>query len=233
MCVYRVNADEIHRMRHAPILLLFCLAALTSGCVSGSTDTASVPIRLYAITSSVPQASTYPAGSIMSVPVNVTYNGVAFPKGSVRWVVLSGKGLLSDTISTTDTLGASHILWTLGTSPGDNALSIAIGDAVDTLHVTAVVGTASYLDRVGNQVDTVATSLPLVLQVVVRDRSGNPVAGSTTNWSASGGQITATAGTSDATGLSTATFSATAPGNYNIVADLPGEASMFFQVTVR
>ena len=221
-------------MRRTHILLLLGSSILAAGCLSGSTtDATSVPIHLYAITSTVQQSSTYPAGTIMSVPVSVTYNGAVFPKGSVRWTVLTGKGLVSDTTSTTDTLGATHILWTLGTSPGDNALSIAIGDAVDTLHVTGVVGTASYLDRIGSQADTIATALPLVLQVVVRDRAGNPVAGAAINWSSSGGQIAASSGASDATGLSTATFATTAPGDYNIIAELPGEASMFFQVTVR
>ena len=169
----------------------------------------------------------------MSVPVNVTYNNAVIPNGSVHWLVIGGHGAISDTVSTTDTLGATHILWTLGTSPGDNALSIAIGDAIDTLHVTGVIGAASYLDRVGAQADTITTGSPLVLQVVVRDRPGNPVAGTAVSWSASGGQITASGAASDATGVSGATFSATAPGTYNVTADLPGEASMFFQVTVR
>lgn len=233
MRVYRVNYDDIHRMRHAHTLLLLFLAALSGGCLSGTTNTVDPTIRLYAITSTVQQASSYPAGTIMSVPVHVTYNGGVVSAGSVHWSVLAGKGVISDTVSTTDTLGATHILWTLGAAAGDNALVIGIGDAVDTLHVTGVVGSASYLDRVGAQSDTTTTGSPFVLQVVVRDRPGNPVAGAAIAWTSSGGQIAPSSNASDATGTSTASFSATAPGTYTITADLAGEASMFFEVVVR
>ena len=214
------------------LLLMVGVAGLAGGC-NLSTDSTAPPGPFYRITSDVKDSSTYPAGTILSIPIHVTFNGGAAGSASVHWSVLAGHGVISDTTSTTDTLGATHILWTLSAAAERNALVIAIGDAVDTLDVIGAVGSPSYLDLVGARSDTSPVGVPITLQVVVRDRPGNGVPGSTVNWTSSGGSLSTASTVSDGTGTATAAFAASVPGTYTVTADLPNLASLFFEVVVR
>jgi adhesin/invasin len=150
-----------------------------------------------------------------------------------RWAVLSGNGVISDTISTTDTLGAAHIVWTLGRTPAMNALVVGFGDAADTVYATGVVGAPSSLAIIGSQTTTTASGESVVLRVVVKDRPGNVVPNATVAWTSSGGAISATTTATDSTGIATATFSANAPGTYYVTSDLPALATCIFEIVVR
>lgn len=215
------------------LLAMIGIVGLAAGCdLSTATGTTSSG-AYYTITVDVKDSTTYPAATSLSVPIHVTHDGSAIGSGSVRWAVLSGHGHISDTISTTDTLGATHIVWTLGTAPEANALVFAIGDAVDTLHVTGVVGSPSYLVVVGAQSDTTSVGLPVLLAVVVKDRPGNAVSGASVIWTGSGGALSTSTTSSDATGTVTVAFAASEPGTYYVTADLPERATCVFEVVVR
>ena len=187
----------------------------------------------YTITADLKDSSTYPAGTILSVPIHVTHDGAAVWYATVHWVVQSGHGLISDTVSTTDTLGATHIAWTLGAAPEANILLAGIGDAVDTFYVTGTIGSPSYLVMVGAQSDTVSRGEPIVLRVLVKDRPGNNVPGATVTWVSSGGSLSASDTTSDATGTAMVAFAATEAGTYHVTADLPERATCIFEIVVR
>ena len=213
------------------LLAIFGFLGLT-GCNAVTESTVSSTGPFYRITSDLKDAS-YPAGTVLSVPIHVTINGTATGATAVHWTLQSGHGGISDTLTTTDTLGATHILWTIGATPETNELRVVAGDAVDTLHITGVVGSPSYLDRVGALADTIGVGAPITLQVVVRDRPGNAAPGVTVNWSSSGGTLSTSTTVSDATGTVTEAFAAKEPGTYQVTADLPNRASLFFQIVVR
>lgn len=215
------------------LLGMIGVVGLAGGCdVSTTTGTTSSG-AYYTITTDVKDSTTYPAGTSLSVPIHVTHDGSAIGSASVRWAVLSGHGHISDTISTTDTLGATHIVWNLGTAPEANALVFVVGDAADTLYVTGVVGPPSYLVVVGAQSDTTSAGLPVILKVVVKDRPGNGVAGTTVIWTGSGGRLSTSNTISDTTGTATVAFTASEPGTYYVTADLPDRATCVFEVVVR
>jgi hypothetical protein len=121
----------------------------------------------------------------------------------------------------------------LGPTPESNVLIVVVGDAADTLHLTGTVGAPSYLDRVGARSDTVPVGLPVTLGVIVRDRLGNSAPGTTVIWTSSGGSLSRSGSVSDSTGTSTVAFAASAPGTYQVTADLPERTELFFEVVVR
>jgi hypothetical protein len=214
------------------LLAIFGVVGLTAGCNPTGVSTDSTG-SIFRITADIADSSKYPAGSILSVPIHVLNDGVLVTSAPVHWVVLSGQGKVSDTVSTTDSVGTAHVLWTLGTTAGQNALMSVYGDASDTLYVIATIGAPSYIDAVGARSDTVSVGAAVSLGVIVRDRPGNAVPGVAVNWSSSGGGLSSSRTVSDGTGTATTSFVASAPGTYSVTADLPDLASLFFQVVVR
>lgn len=206
---------------------------LVAGCdMSTATGTTSSG-PYYTITTDLKDSAIYPAGASLSVPVHITHDGIAVSGATPRWAILSGDGVISDTISTTDTLGAAHIVWTLGRTPAMNTLIVGFGDAVDTLYATGVVGAPSSLFVVGSQTITISSGDSAALRVVVKDRPGNVVANATVAWTSSGGALSASTTVTDSTGIATTSFSASAPGTYYVTADLPALATCIFEIVVR
>jgi hypothetical protein len=213
------------------LLATLGVLGLATGCLTGDTTAPTGPA--FKITSDLKDSSAYPAGTILTVPVRVTVAGVAAGLAAVHWTLLVGHGALSDSVTTTDTLGAAHVLWTIGSTPEQNALVIVVGDAVDTLRATGIVGSPSYLDLVGARSDTAAVGTSVTLGVIVRDHSGNAVPGATVSWSSVGGSLSKPSAVSDGTGTATEGFAASAAGTYQVTADLAGLASQFFEVVVH
>jgi len=212
-------------------LVVFAILGLAAGCNLSTTDSTAPTGPSYRITSTLKDSA--PAGTILSVPIQVTFDGTASASTSVHWILQAGHGKISDTVTTTDSLGGARILWTISSSPEQNALVAAAGDGVDTIRVVSTIGSPSYLDFAGARSDTVGVGSPVTLQVIVRDRPGNAVPGTAVNWSTSGGSLSALNTVSDGTGTETTTFSAGAPGTYQVTANLPERASLFFQIVVH
>jgi hypothetical protein len=232
MTLVRTTPLEHRQETLKRFLVMLGVVGLAAGCdVTTPTTTSTGPY--YTITAGIKDSATYAAGTSLFVPILVKYSGSAVSSAAVRWGVLSGHGHISDTLSTTDTLGATHVVWTLGATPESNALIFVAGDAVDTLHVTGVVGPPSYLDVVGARSDTTPVGVPVVLRVAVRDRLGNGASGATVNWTSSGGGLSTPATVSDATGTAMVSFTASGPGTYSVTADLPERADLFFEIVVR
>jgi hypothetical protein len=215
------------------MLFVLISAALALGCdVSTSTGTTSTG-PYFAITSGWQDSLPYPAGTSLSIPIHVTYQGTAVGSASAHWVILSGHGFISDTLTATDTLGATHIVWTLGSTPEMNALVVGVGDVADTLYASGVVGAPSSLGVVSEQSAVAPIGSGVVLQVVVKDRQGNAVPSTEVRWTSSGGALSSGNTITDATGVATTTFAASVSGTYHVTADLPQRATCIFEIVVQ
>jgi hypothetical protein len=201
---------------------------------SPSNTTNSPPTTtLYAVSldSGVVDSTTVPAGSIVPVRVHVALSGQAVTNVAVAWAIGSGKGALSASSTTTDSLGSASVLWTLGDTIGLNSITASVGDGSVTWRVVGIAGAASSLVKVSADSDLVVTGGTLPLTARVIDRHGNPVAGATVEWTSSAGNLTVTSAMSGQTGDAETNFTAPAtPGNYTITATLPGRGSVIFEV---
>lgn len=187
----------------------------------------------YSISTSVADNATFPAGSVIAVRATITHDAAVVLAAPVGWTVKEGGGSVSLATSTTDTLGQTSILWTLADSAGVNTLIIATTDRADTLSVVGTVGDPSYVNAVGADSTSTAAGAAATLQARVTDRTGNNVPGTAIEWTATGGTLSASTATSDASGISQVSFSAPAPGSYFVTATLPGRATHIFQIVVQ
>ena len=191
------------------------------------------PPTLYSVTlaSGVVDSTLVPAGSIVPVRVHVALSGQSVTSVAVAWAIGAGKGALSASSTTTDSLGFASVLWTLGDTIGLNSITASVGDGSVTWRVAGIAGAASSLVKVSADSDQVVTggTLPLTARVV--DRHGNPVPGATVEWASSAGDLTVTSATSGQTGDAETNFTAPATaGTYTITATLPGKGSVIFEV---
>lgn len=212
-------------------LALF-VAASALACVD-STATGVSTGPFYKIVPTIADSTAYPAGSIIVVRAAISHQGASVGGAVVAWTVLAGGGVVSAASSPADTLGTASVTWVLGDTIGINSLVIATADGADTLYVRAVVGAPSSL--VTTVIDSVgmASGGTVTLQAKVTDRVGNVVPAATVKWTASGGSVSASSVATDASGLAAVTFSATSPGLYSVVAELPGLATHTYQILVR
>ena len=222
-----------HRPARTPLLRVLISAALAMGCDVSTTPATTSTGPYFAITTGLQDSLTYAAGTSVSVPIHVTYQGTAVGSASAHWAILAGHGIISDTLTATDTLGATHIVWTLGQTPEMNALVVGVGDAADTLYASGIVGAPSSLSVVSAQSEVASIGSGVVLRVVVKDRAGNAVPSAAVTWTNSGGVLSSVNTTSDATGVATTTFAASAPGTYNVTADLAQRATCIFEIVVQ
>jgi adhesin/invasin len=226
-----MNRHSIHAGAGVRAALLMAIAMATA-CMS--TDTTSISDgAFFAISSVMADSSSYPAGTVLIVRAKVTHAGAAVDSANVGWAVAAGGGVVSAATTFSDTSGVAMVAWTLGAVPGANTLVMGIGDAVDTLHVEAVVGEPSYVVAQGADSFTIAAGASATLQAELTDRAGNPVPSVSVSWSASGGALSAAATTTGSNGVASVAFEAGAPGTYLITADLPGVASHTYQVVVQ
>lgn len=225
-------------MRH---LVLFAAAAVSAAACSGDGSSSSpsdpnnpeAPPTVYVVTldSGVVDSITAPAGSIVPVRVHVTSGGIPVPAMTVAWTVGTGHGALSAPSTSTDTLGVTSILWTLGDTVGLNSITAVAGDGSVTWRVAAIAGAASTLVKVSADSDAIVAGGTLPLTARVLDRHGNPVAGATVEWSSSGGELSVKSAPTGATGDAGTNFTApSAAGTYTITASLPGRASVTFEI---
>jgi hypothetical protein len=159
-------------------------------------------------------------GSTLATPLSVKVvdqNGNALRAAPVSWTVGTNGGTLAGSTSTTDANGIATMTWTLPSVPGSYTVtaSIANGQAV-TFNATATSATAASLILVSGNNQSVAHGTATQAFVVKAvDASGSPVAGVPITWATTGGgTLSATSGTTNASGLAqvTLTTSSTAGG---------------------
>ena len=211
----------------ASSIAVLAFAALAA--CGGDTDVTNVvtltPTSL-SITTGNNQAGT--VGTALAAPLSVKVvdqNANAISGATVSWAVGTGGGTLASATSTTDANGIATMTWTLPNTPGSYSVtaSIANAQAAVTFNATATAATqtATSLTLVSGNNQSVAhgtATQAFVIKAV--DAKGNPVSGVPITWATTGGgTLSATSGTTDASGLAqvTLTTSSTA-GAFTVTA---------------
>lgn len=152
---------------------------------------------------------------------------------AVTFAIASGGGSVSGGSASTGADGVATVgRWTLGDAAGANTLTATVGaENVSGNPVTfTATGTPGSASAARSSVGVAPATIPAssgtstsVVTVVVRDAAGNPIAGQNVALSATGAGVALTQpGATDATGSTTAQFSATAAGDHVITAVASG-----------
>ncbi|HUF65356.1 MAG TPA: hypothetical protein VMM17_05210 [Gemmatimonadaceae bacterium] len=213
------------------------LVALSIGCGDGPTDPAP------AVPGSIAAASATALSGTVGQPVTplpsvVVRNQHGEPMFGVRVTfAATGGGTIAGATAFTDANGIATVgTWTLGPTAGEQTLTATAGslDAVAFV-ATAQAGAAESLAKSAGDEQTgpVATALPVAPAVVVSDLLGNPVAGATVVFEASGGG-SITAATAVTNNLGVAAVGSwtlgTTPGPNTLTATM-GEITVTFTAT--
>lgn len=183
-------------------------------------------------------AQTGVVGQALATPITVVVtdqNNAPLANAVVTWSVSSADGTLSTQSSTTDASGDASVVWTLGTSAGLDSLTASLPNGTTAvITATAAAGGVSALNIASGDAQVVAagsTTLPLVVRAI--DQFGNPVANANITWSAvGGGSLSATSGTTDASGQAQVTFTTDAlPASYSVSASIGQNISVTFTVS--
>jgi alpha-tubulin suppressor-like RCC1 family protein len=130
---------------------------------------------------------------------------------AVTFTVALGGGSITGGSATTDASGIARVgSWTLGKSVGANRLTAAVGSASISINATGLVGPAAKIVAVSGdqQSDTVQSTLSLPIVSRLTDQFDNPIAGVFVAYSVAsgGGSLSAISATTDANGLTQATW---------------------------
>ncbi|HTI65438.1 MAG TPA: Ig-like domain-containing protein [Gemmatimonadaceae bacterium] len=172
------------------------------------------------------------AGSSARVSVLVTLAGKPVFGVPVSWKPTAGSGIVSDTLSGSDSSGVATTVWTINDSAKVNTLQAIVGTSTATLLATGVAGPASALVKVTADSIAVVAGANALLTVRVTDRHGNPVAGIPVSWSTTSGSLSVASSTSGSSGAVDVTFTTPpAPGTSLVTASAAGIGSVVFHVT--
>jgi len=184
----------------------------TGGAATGSASVqvTQVPVTLQK-TSGDLQSATIGGTLASQILVRVVDRlGAPVPGRVVTFTVTQGSGTLSVTTVTTGADGYAGTSWTLGTNPAVpqtvsvSVAGIATPQFFNATAVTVAAGSVA-LNAGDNQAAMAGTALPTRPSVLVKDASGNPVAGRVVTFTvtAGGGSVTGAATTTGANGVAT------------------------------
>lgn len=195
-------------------LTLFSATLLAAGCGGDGGGSEPPPGDMTTVSKTSGDAQNGVVGQSLASPlqVTVTQNGTAASGVSVAWSTSIAGGTLTPPTSSTDADGVASSTWLLGNAAGAQTARATVTGAAGspvTFNATAAAGAAAILaDAGGNgQTGEINTQLALPLRAKVTDLFGNPVAGTSVNWTVDAGDATTSAPTaaSDATGISQVT----------------------------
>jgi len=190
--------------------------------------------------SSLTSGQTGTIGQPLATPVSVRVTdqaGNPVANAIVTWTVVTGGGSVATATSTTDGNGNASVIWTLGTTPGDNTLrgSIVTGASV-TISATGVVpiGTTMTIQQGNDQTIGIgAATSPLVVMVTTAE--GFPIPNVLISWAVTGGtlgQLKPASSTTDQNGQAFTIASAGVPTLLTVTATSPGLAPVKFNIIV-
>jgi len=175
-------------------------------------------------------------GSTLQVSAKVTLSGQPSPNITVTWSATSGNGVVTQATSVTDATGTVKNTWRISDTARVNVLTAAIPSVASaTFQATGLAGPATNIVRVSKDSSATVSGSSTLLTVRATDKGGNPVPGITINWTASGGSLTLTQGTTGASGNADVVFTAGSIGGptkvYTVTAAAQGIGSVSFKVT--
>ncbi|MEW5930387.1 MAG: Ig-like domain-containing protein [Gemmatimonadota bacterium] len=194
----------------------------TAGALSTSFSATGTVGAAANITRTAGDGQTATAGSAVATAPSVTITdqyGNPVAGVSVTFAA-SGNGSVTGSPATTDASGVATVgSWTLATAAGANTLTATAGALSTTFSATGTVGAAANIARTAGdgQSAAVGTAVATAPSVTITDQYGNPVAGVSVTFAASGnGSVSGSPATTDASGVATAgswTLATTAGAN--------------------
>lgn len=193
-------------MKFSPLPFAALLAVLLSCTGDSPTETGRAPAQFQAASGSG-QAGT--VGTALPAPLVVRTTdarGRAMRGVAVTWTTSNGGGTLSAASGVTDAAGEARAQWTLGTAPGEHAVTATVqGTAPVVFTAVATPGApASLRIAAGDgQTGIVGTAPSPAPAVRVADSYGNPLSGVEVAWvvTAGGGSVSPAASRTDAAGI--------------------------------
>jgi hypothetical protein len=176
------------------------------------------------------------AGTALPQPlvVEVRQNGVPVPGVGVIWAAGAGMGSLSAASPVTDAQGRAQATWTLGATPGTQAVSATVtGAGTVVFNATATAPVGPVITKVSGDAQTAPVGTPIEVVVEVR-QNGVPVPGVTVAWSAPAGMgsVAPASSQTDAQGRALATWTlGSTPGAQSLSATAAGAGTVVFNAT--
>lgn len=181
-------------------------------------------------------------GATLAQPlvVEVQQNGRPVAGVAVAWSAAPGNGTVTPVSSITDAAGRAQATWTLGATPGAQAVTATVAGA-GTVVFNATAATplppGTGLVKTAGDAQTGSRNRVLAdsLEVVLRDASGAPVPGVTVQWTVTGGGGTLIPPTSvtDANGRARSSWLlGPNPGPTTATASVAGGPSATFTATI-
>lgn len=152
---------------------------------------------------------TGPAGEALAERVVVRVADAAgnpLPGVTVTFAVTASGSVVDPATVVTDDQGEARTRWTLGSTPGQQTLTVTAG-GITILQITATAGSPRIgslaVNTGNNQTGTSGSALATNPSVIARDGAGNPVAGVTVFFSvmSGGGTIAQTSAVTNAQGI--------------------------------
>lgn len=197
-------------LRAVPAVLIL---VLTLGCKDGTGPKFGAPSALE-IAGGDAQSGDVATELPLPLTIRVTdAEGRPVPRVPISFRVVSGGGSVA-TSATTDSAGRAAARWRLGTSTADSqrvevTLTGAAAIPAVIFRASALAGRPATLSKVSGdgQEGEVAQRLPQMLVAAVKDAYGNPVPRAVVRWTAEASSIAPQSDTTDAAGLSRASWS--------------------------
>jgi hypothetical protein len=222
-----------HHPRRGASFFAAVLLTLAAACKKDSPVAKPVPATITVNAVSQQLVGTVGQQVPETVSVHVADSKSAPVAGTVvTWAVVGGGGTVSSPTSTTDVNGNATVGWTLGTVAGLDSLSASVTTTITTMiSATANAGAVATLQKVsgdGQSLPEGGQSAPLIVKAL--DQFGNAVAGASITWvDQSGGALTATTVTTDATGVAQVMLMTDAvPETYTIIAEVSDSVKVTF-----
>lgn len=188
--------ETVTLLRNSKLSVLagFCLAMLTSGCLSSSSgssvplghrpgDSGSLTASVLEIAAGDSQTAVVATALPTTIRIRVMNSlGQPIASESVSFVISSGAGALSQASVATDSSGYAESSWTLGTTSGAQSVTASIqsGSVSQVFSATALPGAAASLEfqtqPIASDVDVVLASAPRIRAL---DMYGNLATGFT------------------------------------------------------
>lgn len=194
----------------------FIANGISSTGTGTTTTTTATPAQLVLVSGA---GQTGTIGQPLPLPVVVkvldavgnTVSGAALTWTVVTTSAGNGAGTSSSPVtSVTDVSGQASTTWILGAKIGQQAITATVGSLTYTVNATGQLNStgAILVDNGNNQTAATSAVLPTKIRVLVVDQNGSPALGARVTWAilSGGGSLSKSNGTTNASGLDSATF---------------------------
>jgi hypothetical protein len=161
-----------------------------------------------------------------------TSNGGSIGGQTATWLIASGGGTVASSSTVTDANGRTSNDWTLGTTSGQNTVSVSAAGVAVTVTATGAADALHGLIKVSTDSQTVVASSSTSFVVRAVDQFSNPVPGIDVAWAATAGTLTPASTTTGNSGNAQVTFTTdVVPTVYTVTATATGFAPVTFTLT--